>query len=60
VSEFQNSSPSDEAKNIVSQPALVLHILSIRDTYEPRAVWSLTGLAIRIAEGMGMHLDGIL
>lgn len=46
--------------SIVVLQALVLHILSIRDSYEPRAVWSLTGVAIRIAEGMGMRLDGEL
>ena len=46
--------------SIVVLQALVLHILSIRDDEEPRAVWSLTGCAIRIAEGMGMGLDGTL
>ena len=46
--------------SIVVLQALVLHILSIRDVCEPRAVWSLTGVAIRSAEGMGMHLDGTL
>lgn len=46
--------------SIVVLQALVLHILSIRDTHEPRAVWSLTGVAIRVAEIMGMHLDGSL
>ncbi|KAL8704293.1 MAG: hypothetical protein Q9201_002547 [Fulgogasparrea decipioides] len=46
--------------SIVVLQALVLHILSIRDAYYPRAVWSLTGVAIRIAEGMGMRLDGTL
>lgn len=40
--------------------AFILHILSIRDAYEPRAVWNLIGIAIRIAEGMGMHFDGTL
>ncbi|KEF63424.1 uncharacterized protein A1O9_01402 [Exophiala aquamarina CBS 119918] len=44
--------------SIVVLQALVLHILSIRDLYEPRAVWSLTGVAMRIAEGMGMRVDG--
>ena len=44
--------------SIVVLQALVLHILSIRADYHPRAVWSLTGVAIRIAEGMGMRLDG--
>lgn len=46
--------------SIVVLQALVLHILAIRNVYEPRAVWSLTGVAIRVAEGMGMHLDGTL
>ncbi|OIW30448.1 hypothetical protein CONLIGDRAFT_279429 [Coniochaeta ligniaria NRRL 30616] len=38
--------------------ALVLHILSVRDSYEPRAVWSLTGVALRIAQSMGLDRDG--
>jgi hypothetical protein len=46
--------------SIVVLQALLLHIFSIRDDYEPRAVWVLTGVAIRIAEGMGMRLDGTL
>ena len=46
--------------SIVVLQALVLHILSLRDVCEPRAMWSLTGVAIRIAEGMGMRLDGTL
>lgn len=44
--------------SIVVLQALMLHILSIRDLYEPRAVWSLTGVAMRVAEGMGMRVDG--
>lgn len=46
--------------SIVVLQALVLHILSIRESYDARAVWSLTGLAIRIAENMGMRIDGSL
>jgi Fungal specific transcription factor domain len=46
--------------SIVVLQALLLHIISIRDDYEPRAVWILTGVAIRVAEGMGMRLDGTL
>lgn len=38
--------------------ALVLHIISVRDSYEPRAVWSLTGVALRIAQSMGLERDG--
>ncbi|RFU29030.1 hypothetical protein B7463_g7326, partial [Scytalidium lignicola] len=32
---------------------------AVRDIYEPRAVWSLTGVAVRIAQGMGLERDGI-
>ena len=46
--------------SIIVLQALVLHIFSIRESYEPRAVWTLTGAAIRVAEGMGMRLDGTL
>ncbi|KAI9891748.1 MAG: hypothetical protein M1814_002498 [Vezdaea aestivalis] len=46
--------------SLVVLQALFLHIVSIRDSEDPRAVWSLTGTAIRIAEGMGMRLDGSL
>lgn len=43
--------------NIVVLQALILHILSIRDTYDPRSTWILTGVAMRIAEGIGLHRD---
>ncbi|KFY69098.1 hypothetical protein V496_00477 [Pseudogymnoascus sp. VKM F-4515 (FW-2607)] len=46
--------------SIVVLQALVIHLISIRDIYEPRALWNLTGVAIRIAEGMGMRIDGKL
>ena len=44
--------------SLIVLQALVLHLLSVRETYEPRAVWSLTGVAIRIAHGMGLEHDG--
>lgn len=44
--------------SLVVLQALVLHLFSVRDIYEPRAVWSLTGVAIRIAQGMGLERDG--
>ena len=44
--------------SIVVLQALLLHIFSVRDIYEPRTVWTLTGVAIRLAEGMGLHRDG--
>ena len=45
--------------SVVVLQALVLHLLSVRDIYEPRAVWSLTGVAVRIAQGMGLERDGV-
>ncbi|MCJ1472458.1 hypothetical protein MMC13_001106 [Lambiella insularis] len=45
--------------SLVVLQALVFHLLSVRDIYEPRAVWSLTGVAVRIAQGMGLERDGI-
>ncbi|KAI9762328.1 MAG: hypothetical protein M4579_000477 [Chaenotheca gracillima] len=44
--------------SLVVLQALVLHLISVRDIYEPRAVWSLTGVAIRIAQSMGLERDG--
>lgn len=44
--------------SLVVLQALVLHLLSIRDIEEPRAVWSLTGVAVRIAQSMGLDRDG--
>lgn len=45
--------------SLVVLQALVLHLLSVRDIYEPRAVWSLTGVAVRIAQSMGLERDGV-
>ena len=45
--------------SLVVLQALVLHLLSVRDIYEPRAVWSLTGVAVRIGQGMGLERDGV-
>lgn len=44
--------------NLVVLQALVLHLISVRDIYEPRATWSLTGVAVRIAHSMGLDRDG--
>lgn len=45
--------------SLVTLQALILHLISVRDIYEPRAIWSLTGVAIRIAESMGLERDGL-
>ena len=44
--------------SIVVLQALVLHLFIVRTIYGPRTIWTLTGVAIRIAEGMGLHRDG--
>ena len=46
--------------SIVVLQALIFHILCIRIGHEPRAVWNLTGVAIRVADSMGMRFDGTL
>lgn len=38
--------------------AFTLHLLSMRDVYDANTLWTLTGVANRIAEGMGVHRDG--
>jgi hypothetical protein len=38
--------------------ALVLLLLSSRDHYDPHTYWILTGVAIRIAQRIGVHRDG--
>lgn len=44
--------------NLVVLQALVLHLFTVRDIYEPRVVWTLTGIAVRIAQVMGLERDG--
>lgn len=46
--------------SLVVLQALVLHLFSVRDIYKPRAVWSLTGVAVRIAQVMGLERDGVI
>lgn len=38
--------------------ALVLFLLSCRFSYDPDTYWILTGVAVRIAQRMGLHRDG--
>lgn len=43
--------------NIVVLQALVLHIISIRDDAEPRSIWVMSGVGLRLARGIGIHRD---
>jgi len=38
--------------------AFILHLLCMRDVYDSKTLWTLTGVGNRIAEGMGCHRDG--
>ncbi len=44
--------------SLVTFQAFMLYLVSIREIYEPRTVWSLTGIAVRIAQVMGLPRDG--
>jgi hypothetical protein len=46
--------------SLVVLQALVIHIYAVRDIYEPRAIWTLTGVAVRIAQGIGLDRDGTI
>ncbi|KAL7942879.1 mitogen-activated protein kinase [Trichoderma barbatum] len=46
--------------SLVVLQALVIYIISARDMHEPRALWTLTGVAVRVANGMGLDRDGAL
>jgi hypothetical protein len=47
-----------ETSNILVLQALTIHLIAVRDIYTPRANWTLTGVAVRIAQGMGLERDG--
>ncbi|AEO63002.1 uncharacterized protein THITE_2107846 [Thermothielavioides terrestris NRRL 8126] len=38
--------------------ALVLYLISLQGRYNPHATWILNGVAVRIAQKMGLHRDG--
>lgn len=38
--------------------ALCLFLLGMRSVYDGRTMWVMVGLAVRIAQGMGLHIDG--
>ena len=44
--------------NMTVLQALVLFLLSCRHSYDPNTYWILTGVAVRIAQRVGLHRDG--
>ena len=45
--------------NLVVLQAFYIHLLSMREVYDSRTLWTLTGVALRMAEGMGLHRNGL-
>ncbi|KIW62766.1 hypothetical protein PV04_10900 [Phialophora macrospora] len=43
---------------LVVLQALSIYLFSMRENYDPRTNWTLAGIAIRVAQGMGLHRDG--
>ena len=44
--------------SLVTLQAYVLYLFAVREVYEPRAIWSLTGIAVRVGQVMGLSRDG--
>ncbi|WAO97335.1 Zn(2)-C6 fungal-type domain-containing protein [Fusarium falciforme] len=42
--------------DLITLQAFVLYIFSLRQYAQPRLTWNLTALAVRIAQGIGVHL----
>ncbi|KAJ3463647.1 hypothetical protein MRS44_008433 [Fusarium solani] len=42
--------------DLVTLQAFVLYIYSLRQYVQPRSTWNLTALAVRMAQGIGVHL----
>ncbi|KAK3712302.1 hypothetical protein LTR37_009164 [Vermiconidia calcicola] len=38
--------------------AFILLLLAVRSTYDPHMFWVLTGVAVRVAQRIGLHRDG--
>ncbi|KAE8166295.1 fungal-specific transcription factor domain-containing protein [Aspergillus tamarii] len=45
------------SKTVVLQ-AYVLYLLSLRASSDPQSIWSLCGVAVRMAQRIGLHRDG--
>ena len=48
------------SNNLVVLQAFLIHLVSMLDVYDSRTLWTLTGTALRIAEGMNLNEDGSL
>ena len=44
--------------NTITLQAFIIYLLASREYYDPRTFWAFTGIALRIAQRLGMHRDG--
>lgn len=49
-----------DTSEIVTLQAFVLFLVCVRSDDDSRFVWTLTGLAIRLAQALGLHRDGTM
>ncbi|KAL1963069.1 hypothetical protein VTN77DRAFT_8715 [Rasamsonia byssochlamydoides] len=47
-----------KTSDMVVLQAFVIFLLSVRLVYNPHALWSLSGIAVRVAQRIGLHRDG--
>lgn len=47
-----------KTSNLTVLQAYTLFLLSMRQTYDSHSLWTLTGVAVRLAQRMGLHRDG--
>ncbi|KZF26349.1 hypothetical protein L228DRAFT_10495 [Xylona heveae TC161] len=48
-----------KSSDLVVLQAFVLFIISVRSSFDPRTLWVLTGVAVRISQRIGLHRDGV-
>ncbi|KAJ5426148.1 hypothetical protein N7465_001218 [Penicillium sp. CMV-2018d] len=54
---FKNASLLRTSSSVVLQ-AFMLYLLCMRSFSDPHTIWTLCGIAVRIAQRIGMHRDG--
>ncbi|KAL1986092.1 hypothetical protein VTN96DRAFT_6989 [Rasamsonia emersonii] len=47
-----------KTSDMVVLQAFVIFLLSVRLVYNPHSLWSLSGIAVRVAQRIGLHRDG--
>ena len=45
--------------NLHSLQAFTIYLLALRKGYDPQSLWILTGAAVRLAQRLGIHRDGL-